>query len=134
MVWDLEPGNWSLLAAAYDKQRRASHRRLRLVLRWLARKVLPKGFAATPLLESECLVRRRDGNRLTGGKPMDHSADGRAEWRADLEGRALSRPIRQLDGLIPRRALENGRHPRRAGTGRPSMRRTLAPAQRFRQR
>ena len=29
MVWDLEPGNWSLLAAAYDKQRRASHRHLR---------------------------------------------------------------------------------------------------------
>jgi hypothetical protein len=65
---------------------------------------------------------------------MDHSADGRAEWRADLEGRALPRPIRQLDGLVPWRILESGQLPRREGTVRPSMRRTLAPAQRFRQR
>jgi hypothetical protein len=55
MVWDLECRNWSLLAAAYDKQRRASHRHLRLALRWLARKVLPKGFAAAPLLDLNVL-------------------------------------------------------------------------------
>jgi hypothetical protein len=57
MVWDLAPGNWSLLAAAYDKQRRVSHRHLTLALRWLARNVLPKGFAAAPLLDLNVLSR-----------------------------------------------------------------------------
>ena len=54
---------------------------------------------------------------MIGAKPMDHCAGGRAERRADLEGRALSRPT-----------LENGRR-----GGRPSMHSAPAFAQGFRE-